>query len=47
MAVDSFAPNLILLDLMLPGIDGIRYAVRSANFSITDYHAVGKQVRSV
>ena len=22
LAVDSFAPNLILLDLMLPGIDG-------------------------
>ena len=24
-AVDSFAPNLILLDLMLPGIDGFAH----------------------
>lgn len=29
-AFETYQPNLVLLDLMLPGIDGYQYVVRSA-----------------
>ncbi len=42
-AVDSFGPNLMLLDLMLPGIDGYQVCreVR-AKSTLPDHHAFGQ-----
>ena len=34
VAFDTYHPNLVLLDLMLPGIDGIRSAARSVRGQI-------------
>ena len=43
-AFASFSPNLILLDLMLPGIDGLSGMPRNpSKIQCTDYHAFCKR----
>ena len=37
---DSFAPNLILLDLMLPGIDGYQVCRNPCQVIHSDHHAL-------
>ena len=39
-AVDSFEPNLMLLDLMLPGIDGYQVCREIRSKSTLHYHAL-------
>ena len=42
-AFPSFHPNLILLDLMLPGIDVYQACRRSVTVNVPPYHAPAKE----
>ena len=45
-AVDTFAPNLILLDLMLPGIDGYQVCRESPQQFLCSHHHAVRQRRN-
>lgn len=43
IAFDTYKPNLVLLDLMLPGIDGYQVCRESAPDQHPDHHALSQR----